>query len=115
MSAVTTVKILRGYKFSLHTEDALKTQMDEVLKLAGLSYVREHELDKKNRIDFFGSGIGIEVKIKGTAKSILKQCEGYAAFDEIKCLILVTSKTIGFPPYINDKPVFVVRVGNNWL
>lgn len=110
-----TIKVLWGYKFNLHSEDALKTQMAEVLKLAGLSYVREYELDKKNRIDFFGSGVGIEVKIKGTAQSTLKQCEGYAAFDEVKSLILVTSKTIGFPAELNGKPVFVVRVGNNWL
>jgi hypothetical protein len=83
--------------------------------MAGIEHTREARLDGKNRIDFKVGGIGIEVKIKGNAKAIYKQCARYCALPEIEALILVTGRSMGFPETINNKPCYVVRLGKGWL
>lgn len=108
--------LFKKYHFALNNEETLKQQMAEAMALAGIKYAKEYILDAKNRIDFMVEGsIGVEVKIKGSAKDIYKQCERYCAFDEVSSLVLVTSKTIGFPSSINGKPAYLVRLGNSWL
>ena len=109
------VRILRGFKFTLVSETQLQFEIDEVLRRAGFRFYREHALDRKNRIDFYCDGVGVEVKIKGSAKNILRQCERYCQFDSVRCLILVTNRSMGFPTDINDKPCFVVKLGAAWL
>lgn len=110
-----TLKILSHGRFNLSTEASLKVDMKKVLDEAGLSYQPEFVLDKENRPDFFGEGIALEVKIKGTPKSIFKQCARYCNFDQVKTLILVTNKSMGFPKTINGKDCYVVNLGKAWL
>lgn len=77
---------------------------------------REVRLSPKERIDFVvGGSIGIEVKIKGDKLAIYRQMVRYAAFDQLKRLILVSSVAIGLPDTINGKPVAVVSLGGAWL
>lgn len=104
-------RTLSRYRFTLTSESELQKEIGTILPQA----VREYRLDAKNRLDFFLEGIAIEVKIKGGAKDIYKQCERYCAFDEVRSLILITNRSMGFPPEINGKPCYVLKLGRSWL
>lgn len=105
------VQKLRKYRFTLASEQALQQQIHQVLP----QFQREHRFDKKNRIDFFNTGIGIEVKIKGGRMAIYRQCERYCKFDSVTGLILITNVAMGFPKDINGKPCYVISLGERWL
>lgn len=107
--------VLSRYQFPLSTEEALQRQIEGVLKHHGFPYVREYRLDPKNRIDFFCGGVGIEVKIKGSAMSIYRQCERYCQFPQIEIFLLITNKAMGFPKELKGKPCYVINVGVAWL
>jgi hypothetical protein len=84
-------------------------------------FEREHVLDKKNRPDFFIDEYAVEVKIGGSyvgrqsAISIFKQCERYANFPEVKGVVLVSNRAMGFPEELCGKPAYFVSVGRSWL
>jgi len=102
-------------KFSLESEEELKLQIAEILKEHNFNFKKEFTLDSKNRLDFFIEGLAVEVKIKGSAMSIYRQCVRYCNFDEVKGLFLLTNKSMGFPPEINQKPCYVINLGKSWL
>lgn len=109
------LQLFSKYQFSLETEDALKLQMREVLTKNGVPFEPEYKLDEKNRPDFWVYEHAIEVKIKGSAKAIYRQCLRYCEFEQVKGLVLVTNKAMGFPPELNGKPTWVVNLGKSWL
>lgn len=108
-------KVIQGYKFTLASEEALKAEMADALIAHGVNVLKEHVLNKENRLDFFFHGLAVEVKIKGQRRAIFKQCERYCSFDEVKGLLLITNKAMALPEKINGKPCFVFRLGKSWL
>lgn len=106
--------ILTKQKFSLDREKATQAEIYSALSQFN-ELIAEYKLDNKNIIDFFIDGIGIEVKIKGNKKDIYQQCCRYCEFDQIKVLILLTNRSIGFPNAINNKPCIVINLGKAWL
>lgn len=111
------IQSLRMQKFPLDTEAETQLAVDKYFQSCGVEHVREHVFDRASRIDFFlpEGGVGIEVKLKGGAKNILRQCMRYCEFEELKCLILLTNRSMGFPKEINGKPCYVVKLGRAWL
>lgn len=107
--------ILLQNRFPLTKEKETQAAIEKVFLNNGISYEREYLLDKENIPDFFINGIAIEVKIKGNAKKIYKQCERYCQFSEVKILILVTNRSMGFPKEINSKPCYFLNLGKAWL
>lgn len=110
-----TVNIIAKLRLNLTKEELTQQQIFNAI--GKLDYIQHHHLDKKNIPDFFHRlyGIAIEVKIKGTARQIYKQCERYCGFDETEVLILCTNKSMGFPPEINGKPCYFINIGKAWL
>ena len=109
------LSLLRRTRFNLTSESQLQQEISQVFATQNLTINREVRLSERDRPDFMVDGIAIEVKIKGSKKEIYKQCVRYCEHDSVTTLILVTSKSMGFPPFINDKPCFVVVLGRNWL
>lgn len=109
------ISILSHCKFSLENEKKLQSEIASKFEQSGISFDKEYFLDKKNIPDFFIDGIAIEIKIKGNAKHIYKQCERYCLFDSVKYLVLVTNRSMGFPSEINNKPCYVLKLGSSWL
>lgn len=109
------IQILSSSRFNLENEKQTQKEIELKLKQNKIHYVREHRLDEKNIPDFFIDGIAIEIKIKGNAKQIYKQCERYSNFDEVKNIMLVTNRSMGFPAEINGKSCYVVNLGKAWL
>lgn len=111
----TIIRLLQSRRFTLSDEKRLQAEIDEVLTDSGIEHEREYRLDAGSIIDFFIDGIGAEIKVKGGRSEIFRQLERYAAFDEVKQLILVTNVPMGCPPEINGKPVYVVNLAKAWL
>ena len=110
------IKILSSNRFPLDKEKLTQAVIESRFFENGIvSYNREYRLDTENIPDFFIDGIAIEIKIKGNAKKIYRQCERYCKFDEVKQLILVTNKSMGFPKEINGKPCYFINLGKAWL
>ncbi len=119
------MEILRPHRFNTQNEKALQQHIWNVLnhpiydKTGALSDVgkfREYHLDEKNIPDFFlESGLAIEVKIKGSRKHIYKQCDRYLQFDQVKALLLITSRAMSLPEEVNGKRCFVYQLGMSWL
>eukprot|EP01037_Dinobryon_pediforme_P011468 gene11468-11562_t len=79
---------LKNARFILTDEKKLQAQIMERLE-GYMDIEREYRLSPKDVIDFFGNGIGIEVKIKGSAKEIYRQLERYL-FDADRNRFIIT-------------------------
>lgn len=115
MTALDLINTLTRSRMDLSSEKRLQSEMEIVFNNAGIKFQREHRLDKTSVVDFFIDGMAVEVKIKGSAKNIYRQLERYAAFQEVKAIVLVTRKTMGLPPDIQGKPCYVISLGAAWL
>ena len=108
-------KILSNQRFDLSDEKFLQGQIAAVLSQNGVLVEVEYRLSPKDVVDFFFDGIAIEVKIKGSATEIFKQCQRYCEFQQVKELLLITNRSMGFPKEIDGKPCYVLNLGNAWL
>lgn len=100
-------------RFVFANEKQLQAEIEKVLLPMGAT--REYRLDDNSIVDFFLEGVAIEVKIKGGRKEIYRQCERYCEVEQVKELVLVTNRAIGFPPQINGKECWIVNLGMAWL
>lgn len=114
MTAQDVVKLLANKRLPLQDEKMLQRQLANILYP---DFEPEYFLDQKNIIDFLDhkSHVGVEVKIKGSRRSIYTQCHRYCQFRAIQSFVLVTNRAMGLPPFINDKPCYVVNLGKAWL
>lgn len=109
------LQVLSGQRFELSSEKALQIQIKERLFGCGVLVEAEYRFSIKDIVDFFCEGIAIEVKIKGSATEIFKQCKRYCEFDQVKELLLITNRSMGFPTEIFGKPCYVLNLGKAWL
>lgn len=85
-------------------EAILQDQIADTLSKAGLNHKREVWLSEADRIDFMcDDGVGIEVKIKGSAANIARQLKRYESADNLRHLVLVTRRSVD--PRPAAKPV----------
>ncbi len=107
---------LKGNQFTLSSEAILKIEIARAFTASGVQFKTETRLDSRNRLDFWcDKGLAIEVKIKGSAKNIFRQCQRYCEFDQVKAILLITTKAMGFPSEIKGKPCYVINLGGSWL
>lgn len=116
ITSVEIIKLLSDHRFDVHDEKRTQEQVEKALAFRKIAFHREYKLDEKNIPDFLvEGGIAIELKIKGSKKAIYRQCERYCQFDQVKELILVTNRSMGFPQEINGKSCYVLNIGRAWL
>ena len=116
----TILKISNAFDevmIDVSSEDEVQIQIEELLTGLNISFKREKKLSNKDRIDFFLTelNIGVEIKIKGSATSILRQCERYCKRGEIKALLLISSKFMGFPKELNKRPCYFIGLSKGLL
>lgn len=110
------INILRNWVFVYEDEKELQGQVSELLNKLRVPHKREYTLGYRSIADFFlEDGTVVEFKLKGSAVNIYKQIERYTTYDECTSVILYTSKAMGMPPEINNKPIYYVSIGTNWL
>lgn len=102
-------------------EKDVQAAIAATLEAAGIAFEREVRLAPGDIIDFLveqeapAPRLGIEVKIKGARRQILRQLERYAACDRIDELALVSSVAMGLPAALAGKRLHVVSLGRAWL
>ncbi|MDD5358415.1 MAG: hypothetical protein PHX80_04660 [Candidatus Nanoarchaeia archaeon] len=116
------ISILGRAQLPVNNEKELQVEIAKIFDSNPILYRKEYWLDANHVIDFFIPskenklyGIGMEVKIKGNARQIYKQCQKYCLFTAVESFILVTNRAIGFPAQINNKPCYVLNLGKAWL
>lgn len=106
LQAVAAIRrIISGHRWSLENEIRLHDEMAVKFREAGLSFEREVRLSRTDHIDFLISDVGVEVKIKGSKRSIYKQIERYARCGRLARVVLVSNVALGLPADIDGVPV----------
>ena len=110
MSIADLVKTISGYKYRLGAETDFQNGVARALELHGIAHQREWDLGRPyGRIDFFlpESGVGIELKTKGSPGKVLRQLHRYACCPQIHGLVLVTgcARLAFIPAELNGKPI----------
>lgn len=103
-------------RFSLEEEKKTQGEIADCLKQNHVPYEREKRLSEKDIPDFLiDRCVVVEIKLKGSVRSIYEQCKRYCIFPEVKALLLVTNKSMALPAEINGKPCFVLNISQAWL
>lgn len=103
-------------KLSLTDEKQTQVHIAKVLDAGGVAFEREVRLSDRDIVDFMVDGsVAVEVKIKGQRKAIYRQLERYAAHNQVKAVVLVTSVAMTLPPEIGGKPATVASLSKGWL
>lgn len=108
------LQLLSRYKFRYGSEKELQDGIEKVLLENSVEFDREFELTRKDRIDFLlKNGIGIEVKLNGSANKLANQVRRYCDHYKVQGVIVVAtmSRLLSLPPDLNNKPIrtFLVR------
>ena len=104
-----------GCQLDLSSEKVLQSQILDLFSENQIDAEPEYRLSSDDIVDFFINGLAIEVKIKGRANEIYRQCKRYTEHQEVTGLLLITNRSMGFPEQINGKPCYVLTLGKSWL
>lgn len=75
------------------SEAELQAGISQVLTAAGVEHRREVDLGDAGRVDLLtAGGLAIEVKVAGSANEMARQIVRYAQRDEVRALLVVTTK-----------------------
>jgi hypothetical protein len=107
--------VLSRTRFLIDDEKRLQASIADALTSAGLSFEREVRLSPRDVIDYVSDRVGIEAKVKGSKRAILRQVQRYAGSDRLDAIVVITAVALGLPDQINGKPVRMVSIGRAWL
>jgi hypothetical protein len=102
-------KQLEGFRYETCSEARLQLGIWHALGF--LNHPAEREVQVScGRLDFLTEdGVAIEVKLHGTTNDLLRQLQRYAQLDEVKELLVVTTRhrLAQLPMTLSGKPVSV--------
>jgi hypothetical protein len=106
-------RLIGSVHFRFNDEKHLQNALEVVFGREHVLFSREHRLSPDDRPDFFlpYSSIAVEVKISGAISKILRQLERYAQHDDVKGILLVTTRLQHqVPEELNGKPVMAATI-----
>lgn len=113
------IDCLVGFNYeTIASESDLQRQVEDRLRSANIEFLSQVQLDAKgrDRIDVLCETSGVELKIKGTASTVLAQLERYAQSTLVSELILVTTRAthikIRDVGSVHGKRIYVIHVGS---
>jgi hypothetical protein len=113
---ITALRRLRIGK--IIEEYDLQAKIADALLAAGIEFEKEHVLGAGSRVDFFTTdGIAIEVKKgKPNRSRLMDQIERYAAFDEVRSIVIIVETSLRIPTArtLNGKPCEVLGLQKLW-
>lgn len=119
ISAAEVRLVLEAGRYDLTDEYAAQAgiEADMVAVFGAEAVSREHRLGAADRPDFLVAGtIVVEVKhFRSRPASTLRQLARYAAYPEVKAIILATGRAMNCPTLLNGVEVFQIRLGQGWL
>jgi hypothetical protein len=106
--------VLGAHRFVWASEQELQAGVASALEFWGLTVEREVRVDARSRLDLRVDRVGIEVKVKGSWRDVLRQLNRYALLDSVDALVLVSAcpshaRIVGHPL---GKPLRLHRVGS---
>lgn len=98
---------LKGKRFRIRTEEDFQEGIAHVLEAAAIPFQREARLSDHERVDFLVAGVGLEVKVQGSLRSVVAQLRRYALQPSVRGLLLVTTRACAMVPpcVLEGKPV----------
>jgi hypothetical protein len=121
VNAIELAKALVAFRFRYNNEKELQAGVFQALTALDVPFVPEYSLNPQDRVDFFipADGVGLEIKTNDSRggsglSAVTRQLWRYAKSDEIKALVLVTtrSKHRDLPTEILGKPLLVVYLNS---
>lgn len=108
------VGLIGRSRLPMSDEKALQSAIEQLLTEHGIAFTRETKVTG-GIIDFVVGEIGIEVKIEGPAREVLRQLTRYAEDARIKQFVVVAAFPCALPVSILGKPCTIVNLGRAWL
>ncbi|WP_347990044.1 hypothetical protein [Methylomonas sp. AM2-LC] len=104
--------ILLNYKFRFSCENELQTGIENVLQISNIEYVREKSISKRDRPDFIIDGIAVEIKIKGSLSTAIRQVARYASHDDIRAVLVIGTPfwILRIPKRLHEKEILSIRL-----
>lgn len=112
------VRMLERQRLDLSSEKHLQEGIEQDFLSQGIVFEREKRLSARDIPDFLvDGGVVIECKLRNKARKIevFKQLTRYAEYPEVTAIILAANFTMGLPPDIKSKPVYVASLSKGWL
>lgn len=134
-------KLLLSYEFNVANEEELQRAVEQILTENSVTFVCEYEFPPiaiedpstvthvysdtgyktvettprkqvaKDRIDFLVGNVGLEIKVGFSYADVIRQLHRYAAHEEIKVLILLTTRLQHtMPEEISGKKLCTVNI-----
>lgn len=98
-------------------EYGYQSQLENFLvKFAPGKFTREMKLSETDRVDFFVSGIAVELKLKCPTNEILRQLARYAQHESVREILLLSATRAPLqkiPSTLNGKPVRGLHIGSS--
>lgn len=96
-------------------ETQIHNEIKKTFQDRGIKFIHEYKILTRKRFDFWINGIVLEVKKRKPTKiSLLNQLDRYTKVPEVKAIIVVLEKSIDLPKELNEKPIFVKSLNQNW-
>lgn len=113
------VNLVKKLRIGLAVEEqVIHDELKDLFDSEKVEHKYEYLLGKGSRVDFFipEEGLGLEVKKgKPNNRSLLKQVERYASFEEVKKILVVTERSVKLPSKVNGKECEVVTLHSLWF
>lgn len=111
--------MLLSRRYLVGSELELQEMIARVLSEAGITFERERSFGAAGRIDFYlpSSAAGLELKVDGSAGTVLRQLHRYADVAAISTLLLGTThaRLAGLPSVLRGKPLRVLMLSGGGL
>lgn len=88
-----------------------------LVKFAPGQFMREMKLSETDRVDFFGLGIAVELKLKCSTNEIVRQLSRYAQHESVREILLLSATWAPLqkvPSTLNGKPVRGLHIGSSF-
>lgn len=107
-------ELLQQYAFRWTNEAELQAGLEDVFRRGYLDFDREAQLGEAGRVDFviryFGTA-AVEVKVRASQASVLRQLHRYAEHDGVDQVVLITpSLRLRLPAELAGKPAHTIRI-----
>lgn len=97
------------------TESEIHSVIAKAFDNNDIHYRHEYRLVPRKRVDFWISGIVVEVKKEKPPKvAMLEQMSRYLKIPEVQSIIIVLEKSMDLPASLYEKPIYVVSLNANW-
>ena len=102
-------ELLRRHRFTFGSEKEFQDQFEQMLQTDGIEYKREFKLSSTDRPDFMVGATAIDLKVRGSIQSHLRQMKRYADNQFVEATVLVVTRQFNAPSSLSNKPFCCIK------